>query len=181
MNNEIANPLIIKSNQLSNSFYDRIGECDLTYREMLSAAFEFKSDVLNDRVACLIISVPKTKWQSEKHRMNMFEANDVLGYHHSRNTRRFYAAMYLLTVNQEIIDRSWGCFRHDGIDFKKLKLEDITPIKYAILMFAKQIYTGQEYLTEEDFADSEIIDDETFKLIINAMLIVKYGLCVLKK
>ena len=61
-----------------------------------------------------------------------------------------------------------------------MRLRGISPQLYAVLMAAKEIYTGQEYISESDLANPEIIDDTAFKLIINAKLIKRFGVNFLR-
>ena len=42
-------------------------------------------------------------------------------------------------------------------------------------MAAKGIYGGKIEITQEDMADPEIIDSAAFELIVNALLIARFG------
>ena len=59
-------------------------------------------------------------------------------------------------------------------------MRGISVSDYTLLMAAKTIYTGEERLTLAELEEREIIDDDTFRLVINAQLIARYGLPVLK-
>lgn len=157
-------------------------EQNFSYAETVVKGLIFENERLNLRVYNMVMtSEPQSLiWLNKKHPMNMYEADYNLGFHLERNTNRFYAAMYLMIANHELVNRSWWCFSKHGIDFKRMRLRGISPQLYAVLMAAKEIYTGQEYISESDLANPEIIDDTAFKLIINAKLIKRFGVIFLQ-
>ena len=101
--------------------------------------------------------------------------NNRLGYIKSRNTPSYYAALYLLTSNDALYRRTANCFYHGGIDFSFAVLRGISPHNYALLYAAKGLRHARG-VTESELADPMTIDDEAFRLIMNAMLIAKYGI-----
>ena len=111
----------------------------------------------------------------------MSELDFLLGFYHRRNTRHYYAAMYLMTVNDDLIERTAYCFNRDGIDFSKVHLKGISVQNYDLLMAARQIYTGKRYIFQNDLGNPEIIDDDVFRLIMNAHLIMRMGIKVFEK
>ena len=98
------------------------------------------------------------------------------GYRRRRDTAKYYAAMYLLTANEDLYRRTANCFCRHGIEFDYAVLREITLHNYALFMAARSICTGSKDITLADLADPEIIDTEAFRLIINAVLIARYGL-----
>ena len=87
----------------------------------------------------------------------------------------YYAAMYLLTSNEELHKRTSNCFYSKGIELSYAVLRDISPHDYAIFCGASEIYNQQRFVSASELADMEIVDDEAFRLIINAKLIAQYG------
>ena len=62
-------------------------------------------------------------------------------------------------------------------------LHGISPHDYALVTVAKTILgvAGfEDAIPAELLADTEVIDDEAFRLIVNALLIANYGPAVLK-
>ncbi len=84
------------------------------------------------------------------------------------------AALYLLTSNDALYRRTANCFYHGGIDFSYAVLRGISPHNYALFCAAKGLRNAGG-VTESELADPEVIDKEAFRLIMNALLIAKYG------
>lgn len=173
----IQAPLTFMEVRSQKSILNTKEEQIFSYAEAVVKGLIFENERLNLRVCNMVLtSEPQSLiWLNQKHSMNMYEADYNLGFHLERNTNSFYATMYLMIANQELVNRSWWCFSKYGIDFKRIRLRGISPQLYAVLMPAKEIYTGQEYISESDLANPEIIDDTAFKLIINAKLIKRFG------
>lgn len=165
-----------------DTFCNQKTHCYTRYKENVEATLGFYDDEsLKKRIEYMKKTFPGSLWHSETHRRYMYELDYLLGYHKSRNTRHYYAAMYLLTVNDDLIERTAYCFNRDGIDFSKVRIKGISVQNYDLLMAARQIYTGKRYIFQEDLAYPEIIDDDTFRLIMNAHIIMRMGIGALNK
>ncbi len=103
-----------------------------------------------------------------------------LGWRRRRDTPAYYAAMYLLTANEDIFNRAESCFRRYGIAFDSAVVKGITPHNYTLLSAAKDIYIDGSSVALSDLAASEVVDTLAFSLIVNALLIARYGCAVLK-
>ena len=93
-----------------------------------------------------------------------------------RDTNAYYAAMYLLTSNDDIYRRTANCFCKDGIEFGYAVLKNTSPHNYALFMAARDLCDKTEAVTMADLAEPEVIDPEALRLIVNATLIARYGL-----
>ena len=102
------------------------------------------------------------------------------GYRRRRDTPAYYAAMYLLTANEDICTRAANCFCRYGIEFDYATTKDISPHNYTLLSAAKDIYSDGSSVALNDLAISEVVDTLAFSLIVNALLIARYGCSVLK-
>lgn len=132
--------------------------------------------ILRRRLCTLIRQFPGTLWLDEGHKWRMAALRAYAGYNRRRDTPEFFAAMYLISSHEELFSCAGRCFVRRGIDFSKTILRDMSPLTYTLLAAAKDIYTGSNGLTVEDIADREIVDTEAFRLIVNAILIARYGL-----
>ena len=101
------------------------------------------------------------------------------GQRNRRDTPAYYAAMYLLTVNEDIFDRTKNCFCPHGIEFDYAEVAGISPHNYTLLSAAKDIYSDGSSIYLNDLAASEIVDAVAFSMIVNALLIARYGCGVL--
>lgn len=132
---------------------------------------------LRRRLNRLIAAYPGTLWVSPEHQKRMEWTKAVNRYR--PNANEYYAAMYLLTANDALYRHTWSCFVTKGIDFRKARLKGISAHNYALFMAAKGVYTGTDLIPPEDLAEREIVDDQAFRLMVNARLIEKFGLAAL--
>lgn len=132
------------------------------------------------RLSLLMRLFPGTLWLNEAHRQRMEWTKARLGYRRHRDTPALYAAMYLLTSNDDIYNRAANCFWKDGFDHNYAKLRGISPHDYTLFMAARGIYDNFDGLTVADLADVEVVDPEAFQLVVNAILIARYGPSALK-
>ena len=92
-----------------------------------------------------------------------------------RLSDRNKAALFLLTAYESLWRRMvWKC-DDDGFDFQAVYLRGIKPELYSIYQAAKAIAVGSCNITLADLASPELVTDEAFQLIINALLMAKYG------
>jgi len=114
-------------------------------------------------------------WLDEAHRQRMEALKAREGFDRRRDTPAYFAAMYLLTSDQDTAKRTANCFCQDGIMFSYATTKGISPHGYTLLGAARDIYAQGNSIALNDLADGEIIDTEAFCLIVNALLIARYG------
>ncbi len=73
-----------------------------------------------------------------------------------------------------------NCFCRSGLDFSFAILRGISPHNYALYRAAVGLCTERRGVTLLEMADRELVDDDAFRLIINAMLIARYGIAAMK-
>lgn len=144
------------------------------YAEAVAELFPYRPR-LTARIMRLAERFPGTMWQDDAHRKRMETLRLLLGCRKERDTPEFFAALYLLTSNKEIADRTFNCFLRGGIDFRYARRRGISQHDYTLLMGAKSLYCGTDEVTKGDLAEPQIVGDEAFRLLINALLIARYG------
>ena len=145
------------------------------YREAVMETFP-RDRRLSSRLNLLIKHYPGSLWSNEQHERRMQYQCAVQGYRRRRDTNAYYAAMYLLTSNDDIYRRTANCFCKDGIEFGYAVLKNTSPHNYALFMAARDLCDKTEAVTMADLAEPEVIDPEALRLIVNATLIARYGL-----
>ena len=153
---------------------ERIEAGAVGYGEAVSGTFRDYPAML-ERLRPLIRLFPGTLWRDEGHRQRMESVKARLGYRRHRDTPAFHAALYLLTADEDTYARAANCFCKHGIEFGYARLRGVSPHGYALYMAARGICTGAEGLTVRDLADGDVVDPEAFRLIVNAVLIARYG------
>lgn len=154
---------------------ERIEAGVVGYREAVMETFP-RDCRLSSRLNLLIKHYPGSLWSNEQHERRMQYQRTVQGYRRRRDTNAYYAAMYLLTSNDDIYRRTANCFCKDGIEFGYAVLKNTSPHNYALFMAARDLCGKTEAVTMADLAEPEVIDPEALRLIVNATLIARYGL-----
>ena len=154
---------------------ERIEAGVVGYREAVLETFPHERRLFQ-RLNLLIKHYPGSLWSNEQHERRMQYQCAVQGYRRRRDTNAYYAAMYLLTSNDDIYRRTANCFCKDRIEFGYAVLKNTSPHNYALFMAARDLCDKTEAVTMADLAEPEVIDPEALRLIVNATLIARYGL-----
>ena len=83
------------------------------YAEAVAELFPYRPR-LTARIMRLAERFPGTMWQDDAHRKRMETLRLLLGCRKERDTPEFFAALYLLTSNKELADRTFNCFFRGG-------------------------------------------------------------------
>ena len=130
---------------------------------------------LTPRLLRLSETFPGSLWQDSEHKRRFTYLRALHGFRRKRDTPVFLAVLYLLTSGKDLGDRTFNCFCRDGIDFRYARRRGISQHNYTLLMAAKSLYCVTDEVTKGDLADPQIIPDEAFRLIINSLLIARFG------
>ena len=125
------------------------------YREAVLETFPHEHRLFQ-RLNLLIKHYPGSLWSNEQHERRMQYQCAVQGYRRRRDTNAYYAAMYLLTSNDDIYRRTANCFCKDGIEFGYAVLKNTSPHNYALFMAARDLCDKTEAVTMADLAEPEI-------------------------
>ena len=101
---------------------ERIEAGVVGYREAVLETFPHERRLFQ-RLNLLIKHYPGSLWSNEQHERRMQYQCAVQGYRRRRDTNAYYAAMYLLTSNDDIYRRTANCFCKDGIEFGYAKMQ----------------------------------------------------------
>ena len=89
------------------------------------------------------------------------------------------AALYLLTVDHMLWGMAEGAVHPELIDFAAVRIRGIGLDGYVLFHCAKDLYKGTNRLSLSELTDPELISDGTFRSVITAFLIRRYGAEVL--
>ena len=134
------------------------------------------------RFGQLVQSFSGSLWLSAEHEFNTRQLLQSVGYGAWRDPR-YFSALYLFGSNRTLLKRAWNACLPKRFIPEYIWLHGISPHDYALITAAKTILgvAGfEEAIPAELLADTEVIDDEAFRLIVNALLIANYGPDVLK-
>ena len=93
-----------------------------------------------------------------------------------KRNNRYLAAVFLLSSDRKL----WKRVKHEvtdqGILFESIFIKGFTEDQYTLFFMAKDIYTGERFVQDEELADPEIVSDELYSLIVNAFLLAAGGI-----
>lgn len=157
---------------------ERIEAGVVGYEEALLDSFPHDPR-LNAKLRTAVQLFHGSLWLNEGHRQRMEALKAREGSDRRRDTPAYFAAMYLLTANDDLFLRSANCFCRHGIEFDYGTLKDISPHCYTLFSAARDIYAEGSGVALADLANSEVVDTLAFSLIVNALLVARYGPAVL--
>ncbi len=117
---------------------------------------------------------------SRQDTLSDFSAFANTGLRKKRDTKQFFAALYLLSANEDIWHRAYNCFSKKGLSFDYLRMRGIALQDYSLVQAAKALYLNSDGFTIADLEDCDAVNADSFALIINAILIADFGMGVTK-
>ena len=91
------------------------------------------------------------------------------------------AALYLLSADRFLWGRSAAAVQPDMIRFKEIGIHGVDLGGYVLFHTARDLYQGTKHISLSELTDPELVSDETFRLLIAAFLIRRYGADVLEE
>lgn len=162
---------------------ERIEAGTVSYAGMILKLFaRVKHAELVRRLGQLVLNFRGSLWLNAEHEFNTRRLLQSVGYGAWRDPR-YFAALYLIGSNRTLLKRGWNACLPQRFIPEYIWLYGISPHDYALVTAAKTILgvaDFEEAMPAELLADTEVIDDEAFRLIVNALLIANYGPAVLK-
>ena len=142
------------------------------YEELISTTFNY-NQILFRRLQTSIKYFPGSLWRDEDHESRFLYA--TAGCREIFLKPGYYAAVYLLTAGEDLYKRCSQCFLRNSINFQKVRIQGIGTFGYTLLSYAKKLYGGRNDLPMGELLDEEIIPQEEFTLIVNAMMLNRHG------
>ena len=138
-----------------------------------------KDETFIARLGLLVLHFRGSFWLGREHEYNTRLLLRSVGYQAWRNPR-FFAALYLFGSNSGLLKRAWNACMPGGFEPVFIVMRGVSEHDYTLIQAAKALMCGGLGLTLYDLSDDEIVDDEAFALIVNALLIANYGSDLLK-
>lgn len=93
----------------------------------------------------------------------------------------YAAAVFLLSADAALWDTVYKNVLDTGIYFDRIKLGGVTLEQYILFHAAKDVYYGTKHIRLSELTDRELIPDEILRLIVNAFVIEKCGVEIVKQ
>ena len=114
-------------------------------------------------------------FQNNRHRQ-IFEAERL---NLRKPGKKALAVLYLLTADKALWQKTKPFLtRYGRIDLKGVSLGDISTDGYALWKAVKELQTGEKQISLGELADSGIVSDNAFRLIVQAGTIARFGAAV---
>lgn len=98
-----------------------------------------------------------------------------------KHTPNYAAAVFLLSADGELWNTAARHVMDTGIYFDRVKLGGVTLEQYILFHAAKDVYNGTKHIRLSELTDRELIPDEILRLIVNAFVIEKCGVEIVKQ
>lgn len=97
-----------------------------------------------------------------------------------KQSNRSLASLYLLTADHTLWIKTKHLFTPNGkVDLKSVRLGNVSTDSYALWKAVKELQTGEKQISLYELADSGIVSDNAFRLIVQAAAIARFGTAVL--
>lgn len=90
-------------------------------------------------------------------------------------SNRFTAALFILTADSFIWNRSKYHIKPNVILFDEIDIKGIEPDSYLLFKMAKDFINKTNKVSSSELADKLITREPLFKVIINGIIIARYG------
>lgn len=148
----------------------------LEYKDLIKDSFgKLNNYTLKSRLKLLSIKFKGEIFLNHSHKERFYNSILKQKIDIEELSPRDIAILFLFTADETLWKLSEDAVGLNGFDFNKICLRQISIGSYALYQTAKTISTGKEHIKVNEIADRDLIDDTTFKAIINASLIVRYG------
>ncbi|HBI6603098.1 TPA: hypothetical protein K8G92_002561 [Listeria monocytogenes] len=92
----------------------------------------------------------------------------------------YAAAIFLLSADAFVWSKAKSCVDSQLIHFEAIRIHGVDLDGYVIFHMAKELFSGKEHITVSELSDPELINDKLLRLIVNAFLVRRYGINVIK-
>lgn len=120
-------------------------------------------------------------FHSLEHRKNFYSL--LLGKRAKtlQHTPNYAAAVFLLSADEKLWEIVSKNVLDTGIYFDRVKLGGVTLEQYILFHAAKDVYYGTKHIRLSELTDRELIPDEILRLVVNAFVIEKCGVEIVKQ
>lgn len=159
---------------------ERIKKKYITFLELIpSLIYGTKNEKLYFRLLDLYYKVQEEKimslFSSDKHKkifdkqINLYKKQGYI------LSNRFTAALFILTADSFIWNRSKYHIKPNVILFDEIDIKGIEPDSYLLFKMAKDFINKTNKVSPSELADKLITREPLFKVIINGIIIARYG------
>ena len=161
---------------ISNNWDFKINVDKKRYKDLVVDCFgRIKNRSLRDRLKGLSKNFKGEIFLNNQHKERFYNFLQEENWETDNILSRFLAILFLLSADESLWRNSEEALKNSKPNLKKICLRDIDTNAYALYHTAKTLSIGRECIKINELADKDLIEDMTFKAIINSALINRYG------
>lgn len=146
------------------------------YKDLVMDCFgRIKNKSLRDRSKGLSKNFKGEIFLNNQHKERFYNFLQEENWETDNISSRFLAILFLLSADKNLWRNSEEILKDNKIDLKKICLKDIDTNAYALYQTVKTLLSGRECIKINELTDKDLIEDITFKAVINSALINRYG------
>ena len=161
---------------------ERLQAGAIGYKDLVRSCFSGKLNRrLFSRIASTCAKVDWSQYRSEGHRKRM----EACLHDHQRFNQggepdpKWLAVIFLLTASERVWE---SCLK--GVTLMSVELRSVVPLHfstqdYALFQMARSILDQSQRISEYELADRTLIRNETFTVLMDAMVLAEYGVALL--
>lgn len=121
------------------------------------------------------------KFKSALHRKNFTGYISPKNRDYYSNRSEFIAAVFLLSADKLLWERSQKAFARYSINFGLIDLSGISTDGYALYKAARTVYNGDSDISLSELCDWRLIDDPTMLTIFEGVVLLRNGIKMLNR
>ena len=118
----------------------------------------------------------KIRFKNSLHRKNFTEFISPKNSNYYRSRSEFIAAVFLLSADKLLWERSKSAIVRYSVNFGAIKLNGISTDGYALYKAAKTVYRGDSDIALSELCDWTLIDDPTTLTIFTGIMLSRNGI-----
>lgn len=116
-------------------------------------------------------------WADKQHQQRWYNLMSRFRYSKKRrDLAKYYAVIFLFSSSVDLNRRTINCVERQNIDFSWADTFEMSDEDYALFAAARSIAVGNTYRLLKKLADISAVGLREFCVIVNALLIERYGL-----
>lgn len=119
------------------------------------------------------------KFKNAMHRKNFTGFVSPKNANYYSNRSEFIAAVFLLSADELLWERSKCAFARYAVNFDSIDLSGISTDGYALYKAARTVYNGSADVLLSELCDWSLIDDPTVLTIFSGAMLVRNGIKML--
>lgn len=121
----------------------------------------------------------RVRFKNYNHRKNFTEYISPKNSDYYSNRSEFIAAVFLLSADKFLWERSKGAFSRYSVNFSSIDLSGISTDGYALYKAARAVYNGDSDISLSELCDWTLIEDSTVLTIFAGVMLLRNGIKML--